>query len=264
MQFFILVIINIFIGAVLYLVISLKLERSASEFREKRLRKEMDAIIKEFNSVAEMNISLLENKISVMKRLLENNGDLKSIDLTVGNDRNNLKSLSKENSATPKVVRVRQSSSSKKSLLLYLDKFIITLKRNLKGIFKKKYFHRERSSLLSGDNSFKEIPAASEKNYMSFGNSDYSESSDSGILIEKDLSCINNSVNIKENIPAEDEDSAETDLNDEEIYGMFESSEDKYHLISELHGRGYSAESISGYSGIPVSEIRLVLNLKRA
>ena len=39
MQFFIFLIINVFIGAVFYLIISLKLERSATEFREKKAKK---------------------------------------------------------------------------------------------------------------------------------------------------------------------------------------------------------------------------------
>ena len=40
----------------------------------------MDAIINEFNSTAERNISLLENKIATLKKLLDISGDLKSVD----------------------------------------------------------------------------------------------------------------------------------------------------------------------------------------
>ncbi len=83
MQFFFLLLFNIFLGAVLYLVISLKLERSATEFRERRLRKEMDDIIKEFNMTAERNISILENRIGTLKKLLEKTGDIKSLDITI-------------------------------------------------------------------------------------------------------------------------------------------------------------------------------------
>ena len=63
MEFLLLLLTNVFIGAFLYLVISLKLEKKSSEFREKKFRKEMDDIMREFNSAADRNISLLENKI---------------------------------------------------------------------------------------------------------------------------------------------------------------------------------------------------------
>jgi hypothetical protein len=68
------IMVNIFIGVALYLIISLKLERSATEFRQQRLRKEMDEIIKEFTQTADRNISLLEHKIVIMKRKPEELG----------------------------------------------------------------------------------------------------------------------------------------------------------------------------------------------
>ena len=77
MQLLLLLLFNLFMGAVMYLVISLKLERSATEFRERKLRKEMDEIIREFNATAERNISILENRIKTMRRLLEKSGDIK-------------------------------------------------------------------------------------------------------------------------------------------------------------------------------------------
>ena len=86
MQYFVFFIINIFILAVFYLIFSLKLERNASEFREKKLKKVMDEIMTEFNSSAERNISILEKKIDVMKRLLERAGELKSIDISLESD----------------------------------------------------------------------------------------------------------------------------------------------------------------------------------
>lgn len=83
MQLLIMILINIAMAVVLYLVISLRLERSASEFREQKLRKEMDAIMREFNRAAERNITLLEHRIETMKRLLERSGDITSVDFTV-------------------------------------------------------------------------------------------------------------------------------------------------------------------------------------
>ncbi len=83
MQFFFLLLFNVFLGAVLYLIISLKLERSATEFRERRFRREMDEIIKEFNVTAERNISLLESRIRQLRRLLEKSGDIRTLDVTL-------------------------------------------------------------------------------------------------------------------------------------------------------------------------------------
>jgi hypothetical protein len=74
LTFFATLLVNILVGTVFYLVISLKLEKSASELHVKKIRREMDEMIKEFNLTAERNISLLENRIDMMKRLLERNG----------------------------------------------------------------------------------------------------------------------------------------------------------------------------------------------
>jgi hypothetical protein len=81
MQFFFLLLFNVFLGAVLYLVISLKLERTATEYRSRKLRKEMDEMLSEFNAAAERNITLLEKKIQVMRLLLEKTGDLATLDM---------------------------------------------------------------------------------------------------------------------------------------------------------------------------------------
>ncbi|HPX90788.1 MAG TPA: hypothetical protein PKZ93_04650, partial [Spirochaetota bacterium] len=67
----------------IYLVMSLKIEKSSATFQEKKLRKEMGEIITEFNSTAERNITILENKISILKRLLNEAGNIKGIDMRV-------------------------------------------------------------------------------------------------------------------------------------------------------------------------------------
>ena len=43
----------------------------------------MAEIIREFNSTAERNISILENHISTLKKLMNENGTLKGVDFTV-------------------------------------------------------------------------------------------------------------------------------------------------------------------------------------
>ena len=67
---------NLFTGTILYLVLSLKLEKSADEFRIKKLRREIDETIREFNATAERNISLLENRIKMAKTVLDGTGSL--------------------------------------------------------------------------------------------------------------------------------------------------------------------------------------------
>lgn len=42
---------------------------------------------------------------------------------------------------------------------------------------------------------------------------------------------------------------------------LFRDAGDKYALVGDLYGKGYSIELISRCSGIPQGEIRLVLNL---
>ncbi|MBP7603936.1 MAG: hypothetical protein KBA15_08420, partial [Spirochaetes bacterium] len=50
-------------------------------------------------------------------------------------------------------------------------------------------------------------------------------------------------------------------FNETDIAGLFDESDDKYALISDLHRKGCPVELISRCSGIPAGEIRLVLNL---
>ena len=82
MEFFLLFIFNIFTGAVIYLILSLKIERTSATFQEQKLKKEMGEIITEFNSTAERNITLLESRINIMKRLLSEKGDLAVLSMT--------------------------------------------------------------------------------------------------------------------------------------------------------------------------------------
>lgn len=74
LTFFATLLVNVLIGTIFYLVISLRIEKSASELHVKKIRKEMDDMIREFNQTADRNISLLENRIAVMNRLLEKKG----------------------------------------------------------------------------------------------------------------------------------------------------------------------------------------------
>jgi hypothetical protein len=78
--FFATLLVNILIGTIFYLIITIRLEKNASQLQVKRMRREMDEIIHEFNITAERNITILERKIDLFKRLLEQHGIDDSID----------------------------------------------------------------------------------------------------------------------------------------------------------------------------------------
>lgn len=86
MEFIFLILINTVMAVIFYLVIRLKLEKTATGYREKKLKKEIDEVISEFNEAAERNISILESRIAVMKKLLSKSGDLKSVDIRIDDD----------------------------------------------------------------------------------------------------------------------------------------------------------------------------------
>jgi len=42
---------------------------------------------------------------------------------------------------------------------------------------------------------------------------------------------------------------------------LLNSTDDKYKIISVLYDKGFAVDTIADYSGIPVGEVKLVLNL---
>ena len=86
MDIFFMILFNLFTGSVIYLILSLKIERTSSTFQEKRLKREMNEVMTEFNAAAERNISILENRIAVIKNLAGEKGIIKKLDYTVSDD----------------------------------------------------------------------------------------------------------------------------------------------------------------------------------
>ena len=256
MQFFFLLLFNLFLGAVLYLVISLKLERSATEFRTRRLRKEMDEMIGEFNATAERNISLLERRIRILRLLLDKAGDIRTLDMIAAEEEIDAgaekvaEPLPRQAAGAPSAPRREQHAAFavpepamennagaliKKGLLLFVEK--ITHKHQT-----------GRTGAIAGEeDAIGYVPAASSGEYPGPG-------ADRRRLIEKDLSGV---------VPAEA--AADTGsgprLTEEEIIEIVTSSPDRYSMVSVLSERGCAIEEISRYSGIPIGEVRLVLNL---
>ncbi|HOP63575.1 MAG TPA: hypothetical protein PK358_03500 [Spirochaetota bacterium] len=247
MEFFILFILNIFTGAVIYLMLSLKIERTSATFQEKKLKKEMGEIITEFNSTAERNVTLLENRINILRKLLNEKGDIRGIDLIVNDDKvKNLKqqNLEKESnvheyipdSREPaafgkKDVSTKVKSKSDGSILVGLIDKISNLSRD------------EKNKENSGDSGVPVKETGAGVDYLVDSEIDFSYDTD-------DLNNGNPEIN----------SSGQNDVV-EDIAVLFSNTADKYSLISDLHRRGYSVDDISRYSGLPSGEVRLVISL---
>jgi hypothetical protein len=247
MEFIGLVLINIFMGALFYFIISLKLEKSASEFRERKLRKEMEAIINEFNSAAERNITILEQKISVIKRLLERSGDIKSFNSVITEDmRHNPDNKIQDNEQNfeefdnknnlPEYKIIQKTKERKKDLNYFIDgalNFISSVKDFFSYIRKDPVIEEKFSS---EENDF----------------SHYSIEKELKMPIDAEISIIKE---VKQDLAPDEQ----------EIIEVFNSVNDKlslYSAISDLHLRGCGINDLSHYSGLPAGEIKLVLNLQ--
>ena len=241
MEFIGLVLINIFMGALFYFIISLKLEKSASEFRERKLRKEMEAIINEFNSAAERNITILEQKISVIKRLLERTGDNKSFNAVIAedmrhnpdNDSDTVKPVSNERNFEnmPAENKTIQNARVLKKDLNYFFNGALNFITSAKDFF----------------SNIKKDPVTEENDFPH-----YSIEKELKVPVEAELSNFNG----PDQNPAPDE---------KEIIEVFNCVNDKlslYAAISDLHLRGCGINDLSHYSGLPAGEIKLVLNLQ--
>lgn len=242
MQFFLLLVANLFMGAIFYLVISLKLEKSATEFREKRLRREMDDMIKEFNATAERNISLLENRIAVLRRLMAMNGDLKSLDVTVGADEfadGAADGASLTHSPSEPTVPADRDPSSK-------GRQPGPLKKGLRILAEKLYTSLNAPHDTQG--GAEEVwtgaaPAAP-------GPAGFDDDGGNH-LIQRELAAV-------------PEAPTRVLLNDDEIASIVSQADSRYTLITLLSERGCDADDISRYSGIPLGEVKLVLNLNNS
>jgi len=225
MYLFIIVLVNIFIGAALYLIISLKLERALSDFKQQRVRKEMDEMLREFNSAAERNISLLESRINIMKRLLEQNGAFKGLDFIVGADDVNAQNTEEKNPPASEVSRDIQP---------------VTLKQSL---------HDLKTAVTGGIKVKKKnfIVKLAEK-YTDGPEKSGTKAEDSAVLITKDLNAL------------DFEKKPDDPFNDARLSELFLSPDDENALIVRLVNEGCPWETITRFSGKPAGEIKLILN----
>ncbi|HPF06014.1 MAG TPA: hypothetical protein P5120_02390 [Spirochaetota bacterium] len=255
MEFFLLFILNIFTGAVIYLILSLKIERTTSTYHEQKLKKEMGEIITEFNSTAERNITLLENRINMMKRLLNEKGDLRGIDLVISDD------IIKKGKSSD----IKMSIPESKEIPVLNDS--APVKKDLQG----KLSGKNDGSILVGiidkissiarditspADTDKNSPAEKEKEMkeLNYKSSTFEAIEDSEI--EFPVYSNDDGANIPMMPPSPYE-------KEEDLALLFSNTPDKYLLIADLYGKGYSVDDLSRYSGLPSGEVRLVISLNR-
>jgi len=266
MQFFTILLVNIFTGAVIYLLLSLKLARSSSEYREQRLKREMDEIIKEFNSTANRNISILENKIAVINRLLRESGSIQGIDITVANEElidNHIdvveKTFSEKNNTPvqedPGTAKgsmpVKEQGMPKKSLPEFFLHGIAILRSKVNEIVDRTDFGKPEMPISAARESQSEVV----ENY----NDPYEK------LIEKDLSSldINDITEKKLQAGKREEKELSEEVKESEVADILSSESDRFAAVAELDERGCSVEMIAKYCNMPAGEVRLILNLQK-
>jgi len=242
MDIFLLFIFNIFTGAVIFLILSLKIEKTSSTFQEKKLRREMGEIITEFNATAERNITLLENRISVLKKLMNEKGSISGVDFTVLDDRmtNNIrpetKVLLKNSIGKDSVGNDTQSEKDEHKIIgNFIDKIqSFTKNDETNNISKPKKMpvSEKRVEAVKSDKSFS--------------------------IVEKEVPTRRSNIDLSadEEITLKYEEEKPVDIEE-----LFQNTEDKYLLIAELFNNGHSIDDLAKHSGLPAGEIRLVISL---
>lgn len=282
MEFILLILINIIMGTVFYLILRLKLEKHASDYREKRLKREIDEIISEFNETAERNITILENRIDYLKKILEKSGTLTNIDQKIGefksdNQRSTEKELrlvdvetsetrinviSNENMADEMEIREGNKIFTKiDTLNNEMNNFRLISKyySQIKVRFNKVY-----KSITGNKTDTHGLYDKKGHTYEINDNREIYDKNPADILhvntqpIKNDIIETGDKTVSCDNILAEDNS---LELSQAKLKELFMAAKDKYLLISELFNEGYPAELICECSGIPIGEIKLVLDL---
>jgi len=264
MDIFLLFIFNIFTGAVIYLILSLKIEKTSATFQEQKLRKEMGEIITEFNSTAERNITLLESRISILKKLLNENGSVKGVDFTVLDDKmmNNFNQNSSTKNSEISVIEKNSDREKKKDAVINKNQ-LPDDQINIIGSFMDKIQSMktiEKSSVIKEKERPKKPSVYKYKKETENKNESFS-------IIEKDVTVVKD-IHAKSNLIdiSADEEIILTYENQKpeepvDIEELFQNADDKYSLIARLFNEGHSVENLAKYSGIPAGEIKLVISL---
>jgi len=197
----------------------------------------MGEIITEFNSTAERNITILENKISILKRLLNEAGNIKGIDMRVfdNGDLPGMKGETKLQTLEEKNTPVERKPSHTKEVIPSNE--IISADVSKLRTFEKTEKVKAKATTMTKEERKKSI--------------DFIEDSPIDFLdIYKE----------EKGSPVGLEDKIEESLEDN-ISELFAKTKDKYTLINDLYSKGYTVEELSRFSGLPSGEVRLVISL---
>lgn len=237
LTFFATLLVNVLIGTIFYLVISLRIEKSASELHVKKIRKEMDDMIREFNQTADRNISLLENRIAVMNRLLEKKG-ASTIDLV--NDAPVIPPpaprVPEEDDLSAKEIS-REHPKGLGGAISHSAEFILSIGAGLRHAIREVNTMREAERAEKKSRAEK-IPGEQE-----------SSAPEQTPLPETD---------------SRNEKSAAITREERDVEEMFARAADRkeaYAIVRRLYEQGYSVDNIARLSGIPSGEIFLVAQL---
>jgi len=254
MEILLLFILNIFTGALIYLLLSLKIEKNSSTYQEQKLKKEMGTIITEFNSTAERNITLLEARISVLKKLMGEIGAIKSMDIIMDH-KPGIENILPEKADGREVI----NQSERDAKASDLDRIITKNAADIAEISR-------AGTVLGRSAAGPELKTDAEPRVKKevTGNL-YSHPGDS--IMDRSGGA-SGQVTRGERIDfiSDDEIDIRSDpgaLQEENPAKLFETADDKYSLIAELYGRGYSVEDLAAYSGVPAGEVRLVISLNK-
>lgn len=275
MQLVILIMVNILIASIFYLIISLKLERSATEFRSKRLRKEMEELINEFNHTAERNLALLEYKINILRELLKRADALPSLDITINDEvekTDSKKSKRKINKKEEKssveqifnkedIHTVFNSPSfdvSQKDSNELRDDIIVYLERE-----KAKNFYENNSRVPTVTQQLSEIVRILVHKFSQYIENRYNKKAIDNFSVDsKDVPhIVIEGLDDAQVQPDEKKVEAVISANEDELIAMYNDAADKYLMIAKLYSQGYPLQVLSKISGIPIGEISLILNL---
>ncbi|MDY6969049.1 MAG: hypothetical protein SVR08_10415 [Spirochaetota bacterium] len=285
MDLLLLIVVNIVLATIFYLIMRLRLERSVHTYQEKKLLKIMDEVIREFDSTAERNITILENRISIMKKLLIEAGRIKPIDLNINEfdelsgfvdstatiDKNALEEGTVDFNSN--IMRSIDFDSMNDDAILNENSGKAQFQHNTNRIIKKNmtnYFLRLKESVKFNHKSNikkQDIPDSSHHSdfiddnvndslkELNENNEDITSPSDSDIVVNQ----ANGSFDQAKILYTELANNS--NLSEEDIFKLFIASTDKYSLINDLYDDGYTIDIISRCSGIPVVEVKLVLDL---
>jgi HAMP domain-containing protein len=233
--FFATLLVNILIGTIFYLIISLRLEKNTSQLQVKRMRREMDEMIHEFNITAERNITLLERKIEIFKRLLEKNGIDDSFDTA--------------EAARHDVPLSKESHSLKAGPAVNPPHEIAPKKSDEAGLLKKignRLMH-----------AIQDVPQVKE---MPGRNPDATDVPAASVEAEAEK----RAGSPKRKNPYKTEIEPPPGMVSADMKTAFALAGDRqemYHLISFYYDRGISADELARVSGLPVGEISLVVSM---